>query len=73
VTTHDYKKNPCYDSTRVPKDGRKRCPQCWKFRPHPCGFVGVSGRVVQVCSQCSRRKSVYLAKWRFASKGGSKV
>lgn len=64
MANHDYKKNPCYESTRVPKDGQKRCPQCWKMRSHPSGFRGVSGRVVQVCSTCSRKKAKYLTRWR---------
>jgi len=60
----DYKKNPCYDSTRTPKNGKKRCPQCWRFFPHPEGFVGVSGKTIKVCSECSKKRVNYYAGWR---------
>ncbi len=59
-----HRDNPCYDFTRHPRNGEKRCPQCWKVRPHPRGFVGLSGGVVQVCSTCSRVRAAYLKEWR---------
>ena len=71
VSNHDYKKNPCYELTRVPANGRKRCPQCWKIKSHPSDFVGLSGRVVQICTACSCKKGKYLKRWRRTAKSGT--
>lgn len=56
--------NPCYDLTRLPENGRKRCPQCWKVKTYPKEFIGKSGGVVQLCSSCSEKRATYLKRWR---------
>lgn len=58
-----YTKNPCYDSTRTPKNGLKRCPQCWKMKAHPSAFIGLRGAPIQVCSVCGNKRSKYYKKW----------
>jgi len=61
---HNLRDNPCYDFTRHPENGKKRCPQCWAVKPFPSEFIGLTGGVIQVCSTCAQRRSAYYKTWR---------
>jgi hypothetical protein len=37
--------------------GKKRCPQCWKFRDYPSAFLGKRSRPVRLCQACQRNYS----------------
>lgn len=49
---------------QTPKDGVKRCPQCWKFWAWPRAFIGLRGAPVLTCRRCTRAKSAYYKGWR---------
>lgn len=52
-----------YD-VRHARDGKKRCPVCWRIKRHPEEFMGARGGVIYVCTPCSKERYEYHAKWR---------
>jgi hypothetical protein len=38
-----------------PKNGTKRCPQCWRVKPWPAQFIGRRGSPIGFCKRCQGR------------------